>query len=297
MFEKATYLALLLPAAPLVFPLSWVMADSPVTFEVIATFDRPGALATSSLGINDKGYVAGSFTASTNAEDGFVWLRDNFSKPIVHPEAGATTVLTGINNNDTVCGWYSPRTGGGDRSFLFSGSTFTDLNIGIRDPVVYGLNDAGNLCGVGTYDGVGFVVIDGVTTTFTIPGGQSVTPRGINNVNQCVGFYDVVGGGWAGFLRDADGTLIYPISASETESTFLNGLNDDGMMVGDVAGLRTSQGVLFQSPGRFVTYDYPGATTTGFTGINSRGFICGGYSDATGGQQFVVRTRSAAAGK
>ena len=49
-----------------------------------------------------------------------------------------------------------------------------------------------------------------------------------------------------------------------------------------LGGSRFFHAVLFQTRTKFVTFDYPGAPETIFTGINGHGLICGYYSNGSG---------------
>jgi hypothetical protein len=44
-----------------------------------------------------------------------------------------------------------------------------------------------------------------------------------------------------------------------------------------------THGILFQPPGTFVVYDFPGATFTSLNGINRHGQIAGRYTDPSTG--------------
>src|SRR5690349_20285410 len=77
-------------------------ADSQeVTFDVVTTFDYPGATLTFAYGINDRAQVAGYFVDRTDIH-GYVRLGDHFSAPINDPndpnDRHHTTSLSGINN-------------------------------------------------------------------------------------------------------------------------------------------------------------------------------------------------------
>ena len=69
-----------------------------------------------------------------------------------------------------------------------------------------------NVCGITSKPDRSFVIIGGTATLFAIPGSSDNLADGINNLDQCVGFY-VLERTAAGFRRDADGTLTYPITA------------------------------------------------------------------------------------
>src|SRR5262249_8355781 len=135
---------------------------------------------------------------------------------------------TGINNFGVTSGWYlgTEHSSGFVRS---ADGTFTPFDVGTYTQMG-GINDAGNLCGEANGDEA-WVSIDGTVTTFTIPNGRNPFASGINKLNQCVGNFSTRTG-YHGFLRNADGTLIYPINATNAASTLLTGINDRGEMVG-----------------------------------------------------------------
>jgi len=267
-------------------------AASPPSFEILATFDYSQSAANAfASAINDKGDVAGSYGAESGAVRGFVRLSNGrLSGPIIHPdEQDHFSGINGINNLKTLCGYYFSMKN--QHSFLLSGGTFTDITTIARETEVFGVNDAGNVCGITTHPDAAFVIIGGTATLFTIPGSSYNLADGINNLDQCVGFYvnEPIA---AGFRRDADGTLTYPITAPGSPSTTaLAGINDSGSMVGvmvDTAGVRA---VFFDPSGRSTVYDYPGATSTRFSGINNKGMICATYDDGNGTHSFIVRVR------
>lgn len=293
---KQKYLFLLLLAGLSATPFGQASADPPVTFDVLTTFNYPGATSTLASGINDNGDVAGYFELESGIYRGFVRYRDHFSDPIKHPaDQLDSTRLTDINNAGTVSGYYQ-QIDGHWHSFLAAGSTFADIDIGALETFVFGLNDAGHVCGY-TSNAIddAFVIIDGTVTFFEVPGADFTTPVAMNNLNQCVGFYSSEGG-WFGFLRDADGTLTYPISASSSGTTFLYGINDNGSMVGTAADRRdVLHAVFIPSLGKAARYDYPGAFASSFWGINNRGQISGNYGDLSGSSNMIVRVRPAPA--
>lgn len=261
----------------------------PITFDLQVTLDYPGATRTYAYGINDSGVLAGFYNDASGMH-GFTYDGKRFSRPLNDPnEHSHTTAATGINNENTVSGYYV----GADltyHNFFATGTIFTELETGVANSLVLGVNDAGNVCGSAQGLTLGFVVIDGTTTTFTIPGADSTTVNGINNLNECVGSY-TSHGVTSGFLREPDGHLIYPIAAAGKISTVLNGIDDRGEMVGAVVDSTGIHAALFTSPTHYVTWDYPGGDnppTTYFIGINRRGQISGFNVGTASGHGFIV---------
>jgi hypothetical protein len=141
---------------------------------------------------------------------------------------------------------------------------------------------------------MGFVSINSVVTSFTVPGSVWTFGNGINNQDECAGSYNV-GNESHGFRRDADGALQYPVDAPGAISTSILGINDQGAMVGEADDRGAIRGVFFQSTNKVTRFEYPGASFTTFTGINNRGLICGYYQTAANmtSRGFVVRVRPA----
>jgi hypothetical protein len=73
-------------------------ADSPVAFEVLLSFDYPGALETYANGVNDRGEVAGTFRDQSGALRGFVrFANGQFRAPIIDPnDTGGATIVNGM---------------------------------------------------------------------------------------------------------------------------------------------------------------------------------------------------------
>jgi len=262
-----------------------VLAASSVTIEILAVFDFPGApLFTSAAGINDQGDVAGIYDDALGTH-GFVRFSDgHFSGPITDPnDPNGFTELTGINNRKTLCGFST------FGSFLLSRRIFAYVTTSATATTVNGVNDAGNFCGYTSGPDTNFVTIGGTTIFFQIPGSAPGQASDINNLDQCVGYYFTTGL-QAGFRRDADGTLTYPILVPGETSTYLYGINDSGAMVGEVVNTTGTHAVFFQPSGEATIYDYPRATDTSFTGINNNGLICGRYTH-NGTHAFIARVR------
>lgn len=283
--------ALLLAAGALFFARQMLAAAPNVTFEVVTSFDYPGALYTSPSGINEDGTVVGSFVNALYQTQSFVRFADGtFSDPIVYPGSDST-YLSDLNNTGTMCGSYI--LGGRYHGFFLSGSTFTNFDLPTANTLVRGVNDAGNFSGT-TIDKA-FVSIDGTLSMFAIPNQGIMDAYGINSLNQ------VVGGAVHGneieysFRRNAQGKIVWPIRAPGFANTGMFGLDDKGRMVGFVTSVGgPTQAIFLRPPAHFAVFSYPGATFTEFDDINSHGEICGDYYTPDGKQHgFIALVRPA----
>lgn len=249
-----------------------------------STFDTYG------LGINDDGTIVGlSRSNFRSQEQGFVRLRNGDYSVVMNPNEGIPfTVTTAINNSGVIAGYYD--TGNHTiNGFFLSGDTYTDFTVpDTCETYIFAINDAGDFAGQvrGGCNGSfrAFVSIGGNVTIFTVAGADDSGAAGMNNLGQVVGSYDQ-----HGFLRNADGTLIFPIDYPGAVFTGLSGINDKGWMVGtyeDTEG--TFHGLFMPSLTEFVVYDYEHGNE--FSGINNRGYICGDYFDGEN-HGFLVRVR------
>jgi uncharacterized membrane protein len=267
-----------------------MLAEQEVTFEILVSFDYPGALDTWASGINEDGVVVGSFVNGRDQIQGFVrFANGTFSDPVVYP-TGNSTYLSDINNAGTMCGSYG-LANGTFHGFFLSGSTFINFDLDSPNTYLRGVNDAGNFCG--TTIEQAFVSIDGTLTLFAIPKEVITDAYGINNLNQAVG------GAVRGpeieysFLRDPDGRIVWPIRAPGFANTGMFGVNDKGRMVGFVTSSDTyTQAVFLRPPHRLAVFAYPGAILTEFNDINNHGQICGTYYSPDGKPHgFIVLVR------
>ena len=283
----------LLVATVTSFPMFQTLAAPEITFELLASFDYPEAVSTYATGVNDDNVVAAVFANSSGKVRGFVRDGVHLSGPIIHPEdRDGFTEVRDLNNDGILCGYYQGRNGN-LHGFLLSGATYTAVDVGVRETRLNGINDAGNICGSIDDRTSAFIIVGGTTTNFDIAGATLIDSLGINNMNQSVGYYGGPGPDYYGFFRDSGGALTYPIMASAASSTFLFGINDKRWMVGYFNDFAGSHGVLFLSPNKHVTYDYPGADATAFFGVNNQGVIVGSYTDGGGTHGLIVRARRA----
>ncbi len=231
----------------------------PRTFQLVSIYDYhyPGYPSSTTFGgaIANNGNVVGVFTSphlsGTQSFERFA--NGRFSAPIIFPAApGTVTFAEGINSAGLICGYFSPPNE--IHGFFYDGQTYTQYDVpGADDTFLFGLNDAGDFIGY-YYTGntqTAFVSVAGTITPIEIPGVSIVSPSAINNFGQIIGVYlDPVNPALThGFLRDADGTLIYPLDYLSYDSpggyTVFHGINNQRRISGwtDDSG---DQGLLVQ---------------------------------------------------
>ena len=275
--------------------LSTSQAKTELTVQVIGTFDYPGAISTSPIGINDRGDITGWYVDSSNVTRGFFRTRSGQFRSINEPNAtGNQTRAQKINNSRVISGFYS-KADGSSHGYFLAGNAFSEFDVaGANSTYIFGLND--NNAFVGSFSTAlgldGYVNTGGTTTPFSVPGSTFTEPLAINNLGEIGGLYfvsDVI----HGFFRDAAGTITAPLDIPGSTLTLIAGLNDSGRMVGSYTdGSGVTHGFLLTPTGSFISIDYPGAIETGLNAINSGGLICGRYTDPAGiPHGFIARSQ------
>ena len=189
-------------------------------------------LSLPALGADHKGYEF----ITVDLPDGLV--PGAFEVGGVSPEG-----VGGINDRGWIVGGYS--TGGPFGAFLDTGRTFTPITLPSTKSgfaiAGTGVNNGGTVVGIYNFGGIeydrGFIYRNGKFTFIDeLPGltGGVVHPQGVSNNGTIVG--------WGatrsnrnqqhGFVRSARGQITifdYPVAFG----TFLTGINDEGVIVGD----------------------------------------------------------------
>lgn len=173
---------------------------------------------------------------------------------------------------------------------------------------VRGINDRGQIVGyydndAARTDGGGFLLgPKGKLTPIDVPGALATSPWGINDHGAVVGNYTRPDLTFGGFLRTRDGEITR-IDVPEASFTTPNDINDRGQVVGaylDADAAPNPDGTVppnavhgfLWDDGRIKRFDAPGAILTQPFGINNRGQISGGYSDAGANQHGFLRSRA-----
>jgi probable HAF family extracellular repeat protein len=192
-------------------------------------------------------------------------------RTIDSPGSTSTQPLA-INDLDQIVGSYT--VGGIRNGFLFSNGIFSTLSIAPGFTYPSGINDSGQIVGVG---GAGvFLDTNGTVTTISLPAPTGTGVPGINNLGQVVGSFD-----------DSEGKHVYVFSNGVltiidalTGASAL-GINDSGDIVGFL------HGCFVYANGAVTTISVPGGTCVQVSGINDSGQIVGIFDDINGEHGFV----------
>ena len=123
---------------------------------------------------------------------------------------------------------------------------------------------------------VGFTLIDGVFSTYDVPGSLKTVFYGLNNAGQAVGFY-----------RDSDeidhGVIVQDGELTQFDfpgaaQTVIYGISETGIFAGNIID---AAGVIHGFMGD-MQIDVPGAIRTYADHVNAAGILVGSYTDADG---------------
>lgn len=112
------------------------------------SIDYPGASLTYVFGLNDAGYVSGTYRDGTGLLKGFIYFGGNYAS-IVYPSA-TETYIGGINNANTLVGWKIE--GGKVGGFVSTAGRFRSVQVSFANAAntrPRAINDGGVV--VGTY--------------------------------------------------------------------------------------------------------------------------------------------------
>jgi probable HAF family extracellular repeat protein len=248
---------------------------------------------TSAYGINNAGVIVGSFFSVNFDNDGFLLKKGLFTPVSVPDTVFIHGSLFGVNDRGEAVGIFIDAETEFQSAFVLSRKgeieVLPDITV-LPDASPdssgspFGINNQGTI--VGSYRDVddnlhGFILSDGVYTSFDFPGLQDTSLNGINDPGQIVGYGLDVDGNAHGFvIRKGVAT---PIAVPGAVKTFPFGINNRGQIVGAYRGAdNVNHGFLFEK-GNYRTLDFPGAIDTVLRGINDRGVIVGTYDFSTVG--------------
>jgi len=201
----------------------------------------PGATQTQVIGINNTGWTAGFYvdSATPAVTHGFTFNGTSFAT--VDAPGTAFNQLLGINDGLTAVGYSSLDPAGMtlQRSYMVLGTTFTYLDgflpSGVMNNQAVGINGAGIVVGfyqdsMGVFHGYIFNGISASPLDFL--GGMGTQAFGINNHGEIVGDYTDSMGVMHGFTYVGGVFQTVDVPGSTPGSTVINGINDQGQLVG-----------------------------------------------------------------
>jgi uncharacterized membrane protein len=239
----------------LVLLVSHVAAGAPCPY-TIAELAFPGAAETSAWGISHAGKIVGEYVDQSGRSHGFVY-DETAPSPFLtldHPNSFGSFAQD-INDSDMIIGEYCDTSG--CRSYWYDGS-FHDIAFpGAISTDAQGLNDAGLV--VGDYEAPDFTshvfTYDIPTDTYSSPGSFDCDAASFNG-----------GDGLSASAIAGDVAFF-----SEIEHEYTTELSN---------------------PTACVTWDFPGASSTGGEGINDEGLSVGCYLDGSGSERGYIHDGS-----
>lgn len=201
-------------------------------------------------------------------------------------------VVTAINNNGDVVGYYNTTVNG---QFVTTG--FERMTTGTITSVVdpysndshdqaNGINNTGEIVGDYLYNNgsaaffQSYADIGGAFTTYSVDANQSTEIFGVNDYGYFVGQY-YTGSVYHGFV-DVAGTIV-DIDVPSADYTYPESINNAGQITGLYAKDATYRGFLANEKGRILeSLNYPGAYYSIPGGINNHSVVAGYYLGANG---------------
>ena len=164
---------------------------------------------------------------------------------------GSGTSAYGNNNSGVIVGNFANTTGGAE-GFVYSNGQFTDVVVPGADP-----SDRGNL----------FDVNNSGTSVGAFTSPDLVHPHHPNPISHS-------------FTRSSAGIItVLPDPAAGALSAEANGINDNGIIVGNYTDAASHRHGFIFTNGSYTTYDFPGAIRTFLNGVNNSGHVIGYYRD------------------
>jgi hypothetical protein len=212
----------------------------------------PGSVQTQVVGITPNGSVNVGFYIDASGNNlGFVKQGGTFSSvsdPLTPMTTPSTNQLLGVNDSGDAVGFYVDGAGN-SQAYIYDVGTkaFAPITLpgsfNAVSTTATGINDAGVITGFYTNAGgatLGFIDNTGTFTSFNDPSGSDTMFLGINASDEVVGSYMDPGGVTEGLLfnlgadsfQTVDDPLASPNAAFGVTGTTINGINNEGDLVG-----------------------------------------------------------------
>ncbi|MBZ5663202.1 MAG: hypothetical protein LAO30_01225 [Acidobacteriia bacterium] len=199
----------------------------------------PGSQQTQVIGINNDPFKVSGFYVSKHKTVGFTDYQGTFTS-VAFPKKSFNQLLS-QNDYGQAAGYYSTKADGSgpDTAYVFDedGGVFEAFTIpGSVSAQATGINNASSVCGFFVdAAGVnhGWLRILGHFHVLDYPGSTGTQALGLNNKGLVVGFWTDTSGNTHGFVYTvATQSFVSVDDPSGIGSTVVNGINDNGVLVG-----------------------------------------------------------------
>lgn len=204
------------------------------------TENYPNSMMTQVIGINNTGTTDGFYVDNSNVTHGFINVHGKFST--VDYPGTAFNQLLGQNDMGQAAGYYSlsPDNTTPDFPYVYNelgGGVFQVISIpaAAQGAQATGINNSQQICGFyidSTGVNHGFLLNFGLLVTLDAPGSIFTQALGLNNKGQVVGQYMDAGENTHGFVWTSANGFVTVDAPQGVGSTIVNGINDDGILVG-----------------------------------------------------------------
>ena len=207
-----------------------------------------GSVGASAIGISNTGVVVGNWSDALGASHPFAYSHGNYLPlPSDIPEA---VTMRAVSPDGRLATGYFNNTSGGVSGFVFDLSNqtlVTRIDAGAYFMIAQGINSYGQVVGDYFADSGGasvrsaflFDINTGVRTDFSFAGTSRVAPRAINDHGQIAGWLRLDSGSTQGWIGNTTGYQL--ISASATQDTIAEGMNNQGQVVGFLSNPATGE--------------------------------------------------------
>ncbi len=260
------------------------------------SIDVPGAAATYSSAINDKGVVTGNWLDSNGLTHGFVRASDGTITSFDPREDTGGAYPDGINIHGSVAGTYL-RQNIGHGFVRTSDGSITTFNVpnDTYGTHVRGINDRGIIVGY-YHDAAGYHAFrraaKGKISTFDVPGAIRTFASVINGGGVIAGVWaDAESSRYRGFVRAADGTFTTFDIPKTTDVFDLNGINSGGEIVGywEDNAKHNIHAFLRDSGGALTKFNLGNGQETVAKSVNEAGEVTGFFIAGAGAAHGFLR--------
>lgn len=206
-----------------------------------STENYPNSAMTQVIGINNSLTTSGFYVDQANTTHGFYHTSDGTYTTVDFPETAFNQLLS-QNDNHQASGYYSLSANNSlpDVPYVYDevGGVFQLIIIpgAAGGAQATGINNSGQVCGFfidGTNVNHGWLLNAGVFLQLDFPGSTFTQALGLNNHGQLVGDYMDQSGLTHGFLYTvSSGQYTTVDDPNGIGSTIVNGINDNGAIVG-----------------------------------------------------------------